>query len=204
MTYLIAEPNNGHKKVPRPTKKEQNAEAVPYWFVDPFGTAKKSSKEFPAGVPFPVPDAEETKVMNGYHARASNLRNGQHINQVLEHIQIKEAAHRAGWAPEATTTGAKLAIDPFAVPWSESKLHTALDRWIDDMEAAVTGDDINCSHDLRQYYVFAGEAKAVAFNQEWLKLGLPKNGRSGAAFCCSLAPVPAKESGRFPIELAKW
>ena len=165
----------GHEKVPRPTKKEQNAETVPYWFVDPFGNAKKSSKEFPAGVPFPIPDAEETKVMNGYHARASNLRNGQHINQMLEHIQIKEAAHRAGWAPEATTTGAKLAIDPFAVPWAESKLHTALDRWIDEMEAAVKGDDFNCSHDLRQYNVFAGEAKAVAFNQEWLKLGLPKN-----------------------------
>jgi hypothetical protein len=47
LTYLIAEPNNGHEKVPRPTKKEQNAEAVLYWFVDPFGTAKKSSKEFP-------------------------------------------------------------------------------------------------------------------------------------------------------------
>ena len=47
----------GHEKVPRPTKEEQNAETVPYWFVDPFGTAKKSSKEFPAGVPFPIPSA---------------------------------------------------------------------------------------------------------------------------------------------------
>eukprot|EP01046_Picozoa_sp_COSAG06_P001525 COSAG06_NODE_50_length_28525_cov_88.227010_23_plen_205_part_00 len=35
----------GHEKVPRPTKEEQNAETVPYWFVDPFGTAKKSSTQ---------------------------------------------------------------------------------------------------------------------------------------------------------------
>ena len=43
------------------------------------------------------------------------------------------------------------------------------------MEAAVKGDDNNSSHDLRQYNVFAGKAKAEEFKDEWLDLGLPAN-----------------------------